>query len=205
MELQRELLTDKELDPKRRPSGIVFGILPREALLCAGMNILCLQSAHTWVLASVADLCLVVWSCSLKLQPTPLVTGGQRPKQSTWPAMLCLTCSCPFLQPHLRLRSPAPCSSHSGWPWFLLLIRTYCLQPWDLSLKQQSAWNKYRFSPSSHTTYPQSLAPLGIFLETSSPLICSHGSLGLSFRVLITAADIWVMSLCDCLVSAFAT
>lgn len=90
----------RNLTPSGRHSRIVFGILPRETLFCGGMSFSHLQSCLAWVLASLADLCLIGWSCSVWLQATPLVTGvWVKPKPSRWPAMLCLTCF--FLQPHL--------------------------------------------------------------------------------------------------------
>lgn len=144
------------------------------------------------VLPSLADLCLIGWSCSAWLQATPLVTGGWvKPKPSSWPAMLCLTCF--FLLPHLGHSPPhstpvtlagigsCPCPTAPT-------IRAFPYSAPSLQWGLPPSLFRYQLLPKT--------APLGIFLETSMRFALME-PWGLPFKVLITVGDLWFMWLCD--------
>lgn len=133
-------------------------------------------------LASLTGLCLAVWSCSLR---------SSQQCQSDLPlcllaAMSQATVPCTLLQPPL-----------------LALVLALVLLPLSPGpfLAVLSAQNGSPFLHSSGTNSSSKLNPPGIFLKTSSILICSHGGLGFSFRVLITVDDLWFISFCDYLMT----
>lgn len=196
MELQRELATDKNLTPSGRHSWIVFGILPREDLLCGAMNFLHLQLRHTWLLASLADLCLVVWPCGMKFPSTPFLTYG-------WIK----------IQTVKTIQLPSAATSQATLSYTLLLPPCWPRScPWPGSTVQTQGLSLQCCLPGiSPPSLPLHIPPcpeswsLGIFPKNSSIFICPHSGLSFSSKVLTIVGDTWFMSLCEDLMSVFAT
>lgn len=164
----------RNLTPRGRHLVIVFGIFPREALLCGRMNFSHLQSCHTWVFAWS-----LVWSCSLKFHLSLLVMDKDLDAQLASNALsdLALPLSAATSQATLPWTLFQP-----SWLDFVLVLDQVLLLSASGPFLAASLLG---ISPPTllfHSQTPQGLAPLGIFLETSSLLICSQGRL--SFKCL---------------------